>query len=117
MQAVHRTNTPSESCHVPIHVWQGVAWQRQNIIGGMRVALCLLQYFKNLLSGRGLLNTDAGLLQSAETKKYVQKFAKKQSDFFLQYAQSLLKLSEFGVLLSPKGDIRKHCERVLDVAS
>jgi peroxidase len=75
---------------------------------------CHLQYFKNLLNGRGLLNTDAGLLQTAETKRYVLKFAKKQSAFFLQYTQSLLKLSEFGVLLSPKGEIRMHCERVLD---
>ena len=82
----------------------------------LTVAVCCvcLQYFRNLLNGQGLLNTDAGLLQTAETKSYVQKFAKKQSDFFSQYTQSLLKLSEFGVLLSPKGDIRQHCERVLD---
>ncbi|CAL5031220.1 unnamed protein product [Urochloa decumbens] len=70
------------------------------------------RYFANLLEGRGLLRTDAVLVQNATTRAKVEEFARSQDGFFASWAESYARLTGLGVKTGADGEIRRTCSSV-----
>ena len=70
------------------------------------------RYFANLLDGRGLLRTDAVLVQNATTRTKVAEFAQSQDGFFASWASSYARLTSLGVKTGADGEIRRNCSSV-----
>ncbi|KAL6903565.1 hypothetical protein ACP4OV_004378 [Aristida adscensionis] len=70
------------------------------------------RYFGNLLDGRGLLRTDAVLVQNATTRAKVAEFARSQESFFDSWADSFARLTSLGVKTGADGEIRRTCSSV-----
>jgi len=69
-------------------------------------------YFANLLGGRGLLRTDAALVQNATTRAKVAEFAQSQDGFFASWASSYARLTSLGVKVGADGEVRRTCSSV-----
>jgi peroxidase len=70
-------------------------------------------YFKNLLVGKGLLNSDEVLLtRSPETAALVKAYADDVDLFFQHFAQSMVKMGNISPLTGAQGEIRKNCRRL-----
>ncbi|KFK32819.1 hypothetical protein AALP_AA6G291800 [Arabis alpina] len=68
------------------------------------------QYFKDLVSGRGFLNSDQTLYTSRETREYVKMFSEDEAEFFRAFEEGMVKL---GDLQSGRdGEIRFNCRVV-----
>ncbi|XP_044469349.1 peroxidase 17 [Mangifera indica] len=68
------------------------------------------QYFKDLVAGRGFLNSDETLFTYPATRKYVLLFSKNQDEFFEAFAEGMVKM---GDLQSGRaGEIRSNCRVV-----
>ena len=70
------------------------------------------RYFSNLLDGRGLLRTDAVLVQNATTRARVAAFAQSQDSFFGSWAGSFVRLTNLGVKTGSDGEVRRLCSSV-----
>ncbi|XP_057807147.1 peroxidase 17-like [Salvia miltiorrhiza] len=72
------------------------------------------QYYKDLVRGRGFLNSDQTLFALPQTRKYVEIFSKNQERFFKAFVQGIIKL---GDLQSGKpGEIRRNCRVVNNIS-
>ncbi|CAA3018842.1 peroxidase A2-like [Olea europaea subsp. europaea] len=71
-------------------------------------------YYTNLQSNRGLLQTDQELFSTsgADTVAIVNRFGKSQSEFFNAFVQSMIKMGNISPLTGNKGEIRADCKRV-----
>ncbi|PHU19415.1 Peroxidase 15 [Capsicum chinense] len=70
-------------------------------------------YFKNLLSFRGLLNSDEVLAtQNLASLKLVKLYAESNEIFFKQFAKSMVKMGNISPLTGFKGEIRKNCRKI-----
>lgn len=68
------------------------------------------QYFKDLVNGRGFLNSDETLFTFPKTRGYVQWYSKNQAEFFRDFVEGMIKM---GDLQSGRpGEIRKNCRVV-----
>ncbi|XVF15239.1 hypothetical protein REPUB_Repub09cG0133600 [Reevesia pubescens] len=68
------------------------------------------QYFKDLVAGRGFLNSDESLFTFPRTRGYVKLFSNNQNEFFNAFVEGMLKL---GDLQSGRpGEIRTNCRVV-----
>lgn len=68
------------------------------------------QYFKDLVSGRGFLNSDQTLFTHRRTREIVRLYSKDQSAFFQAFVEGMLKM---GDLQSGRaGEIRRNCRVV-----
>ncbi|KAK7283818.1 hypothetical protein RIF29_13564 [Crotalaria pallida] len=68
------------------------------------------QYFKDLVAGRGFLNSDETLYTFPTTRTFVELYSKNQKEFFDAFVEGMLKL---GDLQSDKpGEVRKNCRVV-----
>ncbi|XP_023524285.1 peroxidase 46-like [Cucurbita pepo subsp. pepo] len=67
------------------------------------------QYYKNILSHKGLFQSDSILISDGRTRAHVERFAKDQIGFFENWGQSFLKLSSVGVKSGDEGEIRLSC--------
>ncbi|TYI01868.1 hypothetical protein ES332_A11G230400v1 [Gossypium tomentosum] len=68
------------------------------------------QYFKDLVAGRGFLNSDQTLFTFPQTREYVKLFSKDENEFFKAFVEGMLKMGE---LQSGKGcEIRTNCRVV-----
>lgn len=68
------------------------------------------QYFKDLVSGRGFLNSDETLFTYLRTRKFVEVYSKDQIKFFQDFAKAMIKM---GDLQSGRpGEIRRNCRMV-----
>ena len=70
------------------------------------------QYFKELLSHKGLFQSDSLLLNDERTKKKVVEFANDEASFFDSWAQAFLKLTTIGVKADGDGEIRRTCSSI-----
>jgi len=72
-------------------------------------------YFKNLLNGQGLLNTDEELFAKGQgkTMETVKAYAENGELFLKQFAESMVKMGNIGPLTGSKGEIRVNCRAVL----
>ncbi|KAL5573287.1 hypothetical protein UlMin_022884 [Ulmus minor] len=70
-------------------------------------------YYTVVAKRRGLFQSDAALLDDVETKAYVQLQAITHGATFAQdFAASMVKMGQIGVLTGQAGEIRKHCALV-----
>ncbi|GJW22468.1 peroxidase 17 [Tanacetum coccineum] len=71
------------------------------------------QYFKDLVNGRGFLNSDETLYTFWQTRGYVQRYSENQSAFFKDFVEGMIKM---GDLQSGRpGEVRRNCRVVNDV--
>ncbi|KAB1998376.1 hypothetical protein ES319_D12G084300v1 [Gossypium barbadense] len=68
------------------------------------------QFFKDLVGGRGFLNSDQTLFTSRRTGPYVRVFSKDQDEFFKAFVEGMLKMGELQV--EQPGEIRINCRVV-----
>lgn len=71
-------------------------------------------YYKLLLRGKGLLNSDEVLVTGnvRKTHELVKTYAQDESLFFEQFALSMIKLGNLRPLTGFNGEVRKNCRRV-----
>ncbi|CAD5182727.1 unnamed protein product [Musa acuminata subsp. malaccensis] len=69
-------------------------------------------YYKNIVAGKGLLNSDQVLLtQSLETMALVKQYAENTDLFFDHFAKSMVKMGNISPLTGATGEIRKNCRK------
>ncbi|KAF7836429.1 Peroxidase 17 [Senna tora] len=84
----------------------------QNVTGDLDATPVLFdnQYFKDLVAGRGFLNSDQTLYTFPQTRGFVVLYSKNQSLFFKDFVRGMLKM---GDLQSGRpGEVRKNCRVV-----
>jgi peroxidase len=69
-------------------------------------------YYKNLLTEKGLLSSDQGLFSSPEgvanTKDLVETYSSNSEQFFCDFVWSMIKMGNIP-LTANDGEIRKNC--------
>ncbi|KAK1434562.1 hypothetical protein QVD17_00309 [Tagetes erecta] len=68
-------------------------------------------YFKLVTKRRGLLQSDAALLDDPETRSYLVQATSHGSTFFKDFGVSMVKMGRIGVLTGSQGEIRKVCSK------
>ncbi|KAI3897124.1 hypothetical protein MKX03_025986 [Papaver bracteatum] len=69
-----------------------------------------LGYYKNLVKRRGLFHSDAALLTDTSSKSFVsQLLLGSLPNFFAEFATSMEKMGQIGVMTGSTGEIRKKC--------
>ncbi|PIA53334.1 hypothetical protein AQUCO_00900126v1 [Aquilegia coerulea] len=66
-------------------------------------------YFKNLVNGKGLLQTDQELFSATTTKSLVQSYSEDINLFFNDFRNSMIKMGNISPLTGSEGEIRKNC--------
>ncbi|KAL3840282.1 hypothetical protein ACJIZ3_024873 [Penstemon smallii] len=71
-------------------------------------------YFKLILWGKGLLNSDEVLATGnvRKTMELVRSYAEDEALFFFQFAKSMVKMGNINPLLGFQGEVRKNCRRL-----
>ncbi|XP_059669622.1 peroxidase N-like [Cornus florida] len=73
-------------------------------------------YFKNLLTGKGLLESDQTLFSGdtarSTTKSLVERYSNNSDLFFTDFANSMIKMGNISPLTGSDGEIRKNCRVV-----
>ena len=69
-------------------------------------------YYKNLLSKKGLLHSDQELFNGGATDALVQSYVGSQSSFFTDFVTGMIKMGDITPLTGSNGQIRKNCRRV-----
>jgi len=84
----------------------------QNVTGNLDSTPLVFdnQYFKDLVSGRGFLNSDQTLFTFPQTREFVRFFSRNQDQFFKAFVEGMLKM---GDLQSGRpGEVRTNCRVV-----
>ncbi|KAJ0098749.1 hypothetical protein Patl1_19772 [Pistacia atlantica] len=72
-----------------------------------------IKYYENLQKKMGLLSTDQSLYSDERSSSFVDTLVSQPSLFSIQFAASMVKLGNVGVLTRPhEGEIRLHCDYV-----
>ncbi|KAK8709980.1 hypothetical protein V6N13_145325 [Hibiscus sabdariffa] len=84
----------------------------QNVTGDLDATAQLFdnQYFKDLVAGRGFLNSDQTLFTFPQTRKYVKLFSDDENEYFKAFVEGMLKLGE--LQSGQPGEIRTNCRKV-----
>ncbi|XXG51335.1 hypothetical protein AAC387_Pa02g5133 [Persea americana] len=73
-------------------------------------------YFKNLLASKGLLTSDQVLFSSSAaastTKALVESYSNNAFQFFVDFANSMIKMGNINILTGSSGEVRKNCRVV-----
>lgn len=69
-------------------------------------------FFNNLSRGRGILQSDQILWTNPTTRPIVQEFMASRGNFNVQFARSMVKMSNIGVKTGVNGEIRRVCSVV-----
>ncbi|CAJ1939391.1 unnamed protein product [Sphenostylis stenocarpa] len=67
------------------------------------------EYYRNLVHNAGLLESDQALIRDRRTAAMAYSYSIDQSSFYNDFATSMVKLSNVGVLTGMQGQIRKKC--------
>lgn len=70
------------------------------------------EYYRNLLYNKGLLESDMALLADRRTSSMAYFYSTDQYSFYNDFAASMVKLSNVGVLTGIQGQIRRKCGSV-----
>ncbi|XP_073151687.1 cationic peroxidase 1-like [Henckelia pumila] len=68
-------------------------------------------YFKNLLSLKGLLHSDQQLFNNGSTDAQVSAYSSNSATFFNDFASAMVKMSNLSPLTGSNGQIRANCRR------
>ena len=69
-------------------------------------------YYKNLVNNYGLLESDQALMANQETAAMVNDYSMYPYLFSRDFAASMVKLGNIGVITGQEGQIRKKCGSV-----
>ncbi|XP_071720397.1 peroxidase 27-like [Rutidosis leptorrhynchoides] len=69
-------------------------------------------YYRLVTKRRGLLTSDAALLDDPETKAYLVRATSRRSTFFKDFSESMVKMGRIGVITGSQGEVRKVCSRI-----
>lgn len=69
-------------------------------------------YYKNLMSNSGLLESDQALMGNPKTAEMVNAYSMYPYFYFRDFAASMMKLGNIGVLTGQAGQIRRRCGSV-----
>lgn len=67
------------------------------------------KYYVDLLNRQTLFTSDQSLYSDSRTKSIVTSYAIDQSLFFRQFAASMIKMGQLGVITGQNGEIRRNC--------
>lgn len=67
-------------------------------------------YYQNSLRGLALLESDKGLAADPRTKPFVELYAANQTAFFTDFANAMVKVSQYGVKTGKDGEVRRKCD-------
>ncbi|KAF8030219.1 hypothetical protein BT93_E2613 [Corymbia citriodora subsp. variegata] len=70
------------------------------------------QYYRDILSGKGLFPIDSSISRDPRTSDIVKQFAFDQDYFFRSFSSAFVKLSSANIISKTKGEVRKQCSRV-----
>jgi len=70
------------------------------------------EYYRNLVYNTGLLQSDQALTRDRRTAAMVYYYSNNRFSFYNDFAQSMVRLSNVGVLTGIEGEIREKCGRV-----
>ncbi|KAE8722359.1 Peroxidase 17 [Hibiscus syriacus] len=84
----------------------------ENVTGDLDATSRLFdnQYFKDLVAGRGFLNSDETLFTFPQTREYVKLFSNDENEFFKAFVEGMLKMGE--LQSGRPGEIRTNCRKV-----
>lgn len=84
----------------------------QNVTGDLDATPRLFdnQYFKDLVGGRGFLNSDQTLFTFPRTREYVELFSNDENEFFNAFVEGMLKMGE--LQNRRPSEIRTNCRVV-----
>ncbi|XP_022774996.1 peroxidase 17-like [Durio zibethinus] len=68
------------------------------------------QYFRDLVAGRGFLNSDQTLFTFPQTREYVKLFSNDQNEFFNAFVEGMLKMGD--LQSGQPGEVRTNCRVV-----
>ncbi|KAJ0955730.1 putative peroxidase [Helianthus annuus] len=68
-------------------------------------------YYRLVTKRRGLLQSDAALLNDPETRAYLVQSTSHGSTFFMDFGVSMVKMGRIGVLTGSQGEVRKVCSK------
>ncbi|XP_047328352.1 peroxidase 17-like [Impatiens glandulifera] len=68
------------------------------------------QYFKDLVNGKGSLNSDQTLFTLPETRKYVERFSRGEKEFYEAFVKGMIRLGD--LQSGRSGEIRRNCRVV-----
>ncbi|KAL2320304.1 hypothetical protein Fmac_029273 [Flemingia macrophylla] len=68
-------------------------------------------YYKNLVSGKGLLSSDQVLFTDSASQSTVERFANNAADFNDAFVTAIRKLGRVGVKSGRQGEIRRDCTK------
>ncbi|MBA0781113.1 hypothetical protein Gotri_002068, partial [Gossypium trilobum] len=68
-------------------------------------------YFKNLVSQRGLLHSDQQLFNGGSTDSIVRGYGNSPSSFNSDFVSAMIKMGDISPLTGSRGEIRKNCRR------
>ncbi|KAM0939207.1 putative peroxidase [Dioscorea sansibarensis] len=68
------------------------------------------QYYKNLISGKGLFSSDSVLMSDSRTRARIESLSANQDEFFKRWSESFLRMVSIGVKTrNDQGVIRANC--------
>lgn len=70
------------------------------------------EYYRNLIYNTGLLQSDQALTRDRRTAAMVYYYSNNRLSFYNDFAQSMVRLSNAGVLTGRVGEIRQKCGSV-----
>ncbi|XP_042488531.1 peroxidase 46-like [Macadamia integrifolia] len=70
------------------------------------------QYYKNLLSHKGLFQSDSVLFSDGRTREMVEELSNSLESFFEKWGQSFFKLINIGVKTGNEGEVRRLCTSI-----
>lgn len=69
-----------------------------------------LSYYSLLLKRRGLFESDAALTTSSTTKALITQLLQGSlENFYVEFAKSMEKMGQIGVMTGSSGEVRKNC--------
>uniref|UniRef100_A0A7N0ZTZ2 Peroxidase n=1 Tax=Kalanchoe fedtschenkoi TaxID=63787 RepID=A0A7N0ZTZ2_KALFE len=71
-----------------------------------------LSYFNNLLSNSAVVESDQAIMSNRLSASWVVEYARNKEKFFDDFAASMVRLGNLGVIASPNGEIRRKCGSV-----
>ncbi|KAI3667826.1 hypothetical protein L6452_42896 [Arctium lappa] len=69
-------------------------------------------YYKNLISQKGLLRSDQVLHNGGSTDSLVEQYSKNAGSFNADFAAAMIKMGDIRPLTGSNGEIRKNCRKV-----
>lgn len=84
----------------------------QNVTGDLDATPIIFdnQYFMDMVSGRGFLNSDQTLFTCPQTRGFVKQFSIDQGEFFKAFVEGMIKMGDLQI--EQPGEIRKNCRVV-----